>query len=158
MSSHVISSFAPADAASERGRLTCLLARLRGHALDRALSNGADPAASPQLAARAAQLAARPAREELANSIERLVELACEPPRRRPVELNQAAIRGNAEAMREIAAHLHGPAPVYARGVATLQQLLTDGTGPVFDTGSPSATLARTLERASATLRDYAAY
>lgn len=160
MSSEAIPPLALADATRPRdgARLTRLLARLRGNALDRALSNGADPAASPQLAARAAQLAARPAREQLATSIERLVELACAPPRRRPVDLNQAAIRGNAEAMREIAAQLHGPAPVYARGVATLQQLLTDGTGPVFDTGSPSATLARTLERASATLRDYAAY
>jgi len=158
MSGHVISTFTLADATSERGRLTRLLARVRGHALDRALSNGADPVASPQLAARAARLAARPSRDELANSIERLVELACEPPCRRRVELNQAAIRGNADAMREIAAHLHGPAPVYARGVATLQQLVTDGTGPVFHTGSPSAALTRTLERASATLRDYAAY
>jgi len=138
-------------------RLTRLLARIRGPVLDRALSNGADPASSAQLEARAAQLAARPAREELADRIERLVEMACKPPRRPRIELNRAAIRGNADAMRRIAAHLHGPAPVYVRGVATLQRLLTDGTGPVFDAEVPSASLARTLEHASATLRDYAA-
>ncbi len=142
----------------DRTSATRMLARLRGNALDRALSSGADPAGSAQLAARASQLAARPAREELANSIERLVDLACAPPRRLPVQLNKAAIRGNAEAMRDIAAHLHGPAPVYARGVATLQRLLTDGTGPVFDACLPGVTLARRLERASATMRDYAAY
>ena len=134
-----------------------LVARLRAPALDRALSNGADPGSSPQLAARACQLAERGAREQLADSIERLLDIACVPPRGRPLQVNEVAIRGNAEAMREIAAQLHGPAPVYVRGVATLQRLLTDGTGPVFDTGAPSTTLKRTLAQASATLRDYAA-
>ncbi len=38
----------------------------------------------------------------------------------------------NEPALRELAALLRGSTPVYARGVAMLHALLTDGTGPVY--------------------------
>ena len=85
------------------------------------------------------------------------MNLAHRSPRRGAVQLNRAAILVNAPAMREIAAQLTGPAPVYARGVATLQELLTDGTGPIFVRGSKALALADALGRARATLCDYAA-
>src|SRR5947209_7677260 len=49
-----------------------LAARLRGSALDRALSAGADPAASPQLAARAARLTSASMRCQVARGLERI--------------------------------------------------------------------------------------
>jgi hypothetical protein len=134
-----------------------VLARLRSHSLDRALSDGADPVTSRQLAARAAQLTARPTREELARCLEQLVERAHASERRRAVQLNRAAILVNAHAMREMAAQLSGPAPVYARGVAALHELLTDGTGPVFVRDSEPPALEHALGRARAALCDYAA-
>src|SRR5438552_2916153 len=56
-----------------------LAARLRGNALDRALIAGADPSASPLLAARAGLLTTRQRRNLIAGAIERLVAATREP-------------------------------------------------------------------------------
>ena len=75
----------------------------------------------------------------------------------RAVQLNQAAIIANDDAIRAIAAQLHGPEPVYARGLSRVELLLTDGTGPLCDRSSAGGALAGSLGRARAALRDYAA-
>jgi len=115
------------------GRITRLLARLRGRSLDRALSDGADQTTSVRLTARAAQLTARPMREELAGSLEQLLYTAGKPAGRYRIPLQ-------------------GPAPVSARGVAMLRDLLTDGTGPLFTANSRGPALAQIISDAQAAL------
>ena len=134
------------------GRTTRLLARLRSRSLDRALSDGADEKTSARLAARAAQLTARPMREELAGSLEQLLYAAREPAGRYRVPLRRTPILVNGQILREIASDLHGPAPVSARGVAMLHELLTDGTGPLFTVNSRAPALAQVLGDAQAAL------
>ena len=53
---------------------TRLVARLRLAMLDRALTDGADPAASPLIAARSRQLSGRCTRTRIADGLERLAE------------------------------------------------------------------------------------
>jgi hypothetical protein len=134
------------------GRITRLLARLRSRSLDRALSDGADEKTSARLAARAAQLTARPMREELAGSLEQLLYAAHAPAGRYRVPLRRTPILVNGQVLREIASDLHGPAPVSARGVAMLHELLTDGTGPLFMANSRAPALAQVLGDAQAAL------
>jgi hypothetical protein len=134
------------------GRIPRLLARLRSRPLDRALSDGADEKTSARLEARAAQLTARPMREELAGSLEQLLYAAREPAGRYRVPLRRTPILVNAQILREIASDLQGPAPVSARGVAMLHELLTDGTGPLFTANSRAPVLAQVLGDARAVL------
>ena len=116
-----------------------LSARIRSHALDRALIAGADPADSPQLAARAGRLTSRGHRMLMACGIEHLLERAQEPPRpRRAVALQRATVARHADQLRALAALLRGRTPLYARGIAMVTELLTDGTGPVY-AGEPEA-------------------
>jgi hypothetical protein len=126
-----------------------LAARVLGGRLDRALIAGADPASSPRLAARAARLTTRSTRAELAEGLELLLARAQHPPSSRALAPRHASILANAELMRELASTLRGPAPLYARGVAMIHRLLTDGTGPVY-TARDGAALERELRRACA--------
>jgi hypothetical protein len=107
-------------------------ARLRGHALDRALIEGADPAATEQLAARAARLTSAPMRREVARGLDRLALGEREAPRRWQVRPFTNAAAANAPELRALAARLREPGPLYARGIAMLSRLLTEGTGPAY--------------------------
>jgi hypothetical protein len=133
--------------ALEPPRSARLAARMLGGRLDRALIAGADPADSPLLAARAAQLTTRAARAELADGLELLLARAQRPPSRRALVVRHASILANAELVRELADTLRGPAPLYARGLAMIHSLLTDGTGPVY-ASRDGAALERELRRA----------
>jgi len=126
-----------------------LMARLLGSRLDRALIAGADPASSPWLAARAARLTTQATRAELADGLELLLARAQRPPSRQALVTQHASILANADLMRELASTLRGPAPLYARGVAMIHRLLTDGTGPVYARSGGGA-LERELRRACA--------
>jgi hypothetical protein len=109
-----------------------LTARIHGRALDRALIDGADPSATPQMAARAARLTTKSIRVGTADGLERLVRVEREAPALWRVLPCRRATRANAAELLALAAILRGPAPVYARGVAILRGLLTDGTGPAY--------------------------
>ena len=111
---------------------------------------GADPAVSPRLAARAAHLTARPTREALAQALEARVHGLQAPPRVLRVGARRAAVRDQAGSLRELATRLRAPEPLYAGGIATVSQLLCDGTSPLY--GNDVAALARTLHEALATL------
>jgi hypothetical protein len=152
------SSPAPARsfAAALDRRATCVLApgwlarlgaRLRGAALDGALIEGADPAHSPQLAARAAWLTTPGTRAVLARGLDRLLGAPSDASRRRGVLAGAESAGDSAPELRELAGLLRGPAPVYARGVAMLWRLLADGTGPAY-TDREGAALASELVRA----------
>lgn len=114
------------------GRLARLAARVRSASLDRALIAGADPTRSPQLAARVAILTSPGTRTSIADGLERLLQAAEGPPSRRRVRPRRGPVLASAGDMRELAALLRGSSPLYVRGIAIVDQLLTDGTGAAY--------------------------
>lgn len=108
-------------------------ARLRGRSLDRALSEGADPASSAALARRAVWLTKTRNRRALARSIRRLLEpsngrrgaSAAVPPHR-------GELAGVRLSLASVAALLETDEPVYSRGLARVQLLLTEGGSPLY--------------------------
>jgi hypothetical protein len=131
--------------------VTRLRARMRRMELDQALAGGADPSASPLLAARAAQLVAPRARHRLAAALERFVLTAESPPARVRVLPRRRAVEANRPRMLELAATLRTSGLLYARGIAILELVLIDGTGPAY-TDARGEGLARELELAGASL------
>jgi hypothetical protein len=131
----------------EPGLTARLASRLRGDALDRALIEGADPAATAQLAARAARLTSQSMRREVARGLDQLARDEREAPKRWQVRPFKRAAAANAPELHALAARLRGPGPLYARGIAMLTRLLTEGTGPAY-TDSGGDLLARRLRAA----------
>ncbi len=123
---------------------------LRGK-LDEDLIEGADPTGSRLLAARAAQLSSRCTRSRIADGLERLALSADGPPSRVRVLPQRVAARANRSRLLELAGLLRRDGPVYARGVAMLEVIVTDGTGPAYTDRRGSA-LAGRLDVARATL------
>jgi hypothetical protein len=121
-------------------------ARLLSGRLDRALINGADPSSSPPLAARAAILTTACTRAELADGLELILASAQQPPSRMRMVPRHSSVLANAKLLRELAATLRGPAPLYAHGIAMLHRLLTDGTGPMY-TSRDGTALERELRK-----------
>jgi len=128
-----------------------ILARLRRSALDRALAQGADPSSCSQVAARAAQLAGSSSRVRRAATLERLALVAEGPTSRVRVSPSRLAVHANRAELLELAATLRREDPLYARGIAALELLVTDGTGPMY-TDRRGEALARQLQLARAGL------
>jgi hypothetical protein len=103
--------------------------------LDEALADGASPVWTPELALRARQLVSRGSRQQLATSLERLVKGAKRsvPPRAVAVPLPRREILEAQTSLFSIAARLRDERPVYARGMALLSRLLSDGSGPAYN-------------------------
>ena len=104
--------------------------------LDEALADGASPVWTPELALRARQLVSRSSRQQLATSLERLVNEAQRsvPPRAvAAVPLPRREILEAQTSLFSIAARLRDERPVYARGMALLSRLLSDGSGPAYN-------------------------
>jgi hypothetical protein len=137
----------PAATVSRRARIS---ARIRVSALDRALIDGADPARGPALAARAALLTSRRGRSQLAAGLEQLVRKAQGSQRRWWALEQRQAILANASELHAVAMELHSEQPLYAAGLARVNQLLVDGSGPAYC--GPAAGLARALRDARAAL------
>ena len=121
-------------APDEAGIFIKAQARFRGRSLDRALSIGEDPASSPVLTRRAAWLTSTKNRNALARSIRRLLD---PPSGRRPgpsaaVPPHRGELAGARMPLARVAALLEIAEPVYARGVARLQLLLTEGGSPLY--------------------------
>jgi len=135
----------------EPGLITRLLARGRRFGLDRALAEGADPTSSPLLAARAAQLVRPANRLRLASALERLALVAESRPTRFKVVPRRRAVEANRFALLDLAATLRKGGLLYARGIAILELVLIDGTGPAY-TDARGEGLARQLELAGASL------
>ena len=123
-------------------RLAARVARL---SLDRALSDGADPAASRLLAARARQLSRASSRGRIARGLELLALSAEWKPSRARVLPSRSAARANRSALLDLATVLRGDRPVYAQGVAMLELVVIDGTGPAY-TDSRGEAPARELQ------------
>jgi hypothetical protein len=112
-----------------------LVVRLRARAshlkLDRLLAAGADPSASPLLAARAAQLVDPSTRKRIAGCLEQFAFTADRPPSRVKTLPLRGAVRPNQHAL-DIAWTLRDGQLQYARGIAMLELVLADGTGPAY--------------------------
>jgi hypothetical protein len=132
-----------------------LIARIRARsrrlALDHALADGADPAGSPILAARAAQLISHTSRQRLASGLEQMALTADAPRSRFRVAPRRAAVRVNRAGLLELAATLRRGGLLYARGIAILELVLIDGTGPAY-TDRRGEGLARQLTLAGAAM------
>jgi hypothetical protein len=110
-----------------------LLAWIRGARLDEAISHGADPASSQLLARRAAWLTSPRNRHKLAFSLGRVLD----PPRGTGLS---AAVPPHLDAVADARMQLvriealldQTGEPVYARGVAMVQLLVTETDGPLY--------------------------
>lgn len=138
------------ERALKPGALARLLARTRARTLNDALVAGADPASSRALAARAQQLTSPGTRAALAQGLDRLLRSAQSGPGRWRVCPRRDTVCANASALGELASLLAGTSPLYARGVAALEQLVSDGTGAAYR-GDAEA-LARRLEECRAAM------
>ncbi len=132
------------------GAAARLLARLRWFSLNERLIAGEDPAGSMLLTAHASRLTGSRRRETVARALEGLVTAAAQPRRMSRVGLDRAAVQANEPAIRAAARRLEMRGPLYARGVARLERLVTDARGPAFCGGV--AALARELATAEAEL------
>jgi hypothetical protein len=131
-----------------------LRARARRLGLDRALATGADPSASPLLAARAVQLVDPGTRQQIAASLEQLVSTMHRQRRRVQTLPLPGAVRANQDALIELARMLRQREVSYAQGVAMVELILRDGTGPAYTDPSGEG-LAHQLARAAAGLIGY---
>lgn len=123
-----------------------IAARLRARTLDLELAAGADPTNSAALAARAALLASPRYRSAVAEGLERLLRGAQGPQRRWWALARHTTVRANSSELAQLASLLRSSRPAYARGIAILNLLLTDGAGAAYQ-GGPSQ-LARELREA----------
>jgi hypothetical protein len=128
-----------------------LRARNRRVELDRVLAEGADPTGSPLLAARAAQLASPRRRARLAEALERLALTDDGQAGLFRVAPRRQAVRANRQALLDLAVRLRRGGPLYARGIAILELVLIDGTGPAYRDAHGEG-LARQLQLAGAGL------
>lgn len=133
-----------------RLRLT-LIVQWRSAELDRQLAAGMNPWRSDVLALRARRITRRRSRSQLAGGLLRAIRAA------QGVTGFSAAVRPHPEVldarttMSAIARRLRAPEPVAARGVAMVQMLLTDSTGPLYCPAVEGA-LGRRLRAAAAAM------
>jgi hypothetical protein len=139
------------------GLLDRLGARLRARSLDRALAAGAPAEAAPAVALRARRLTEFSKRRELARTLRQVVSRACQTSgslgsSRVPVD-RRAVLTATGE-LSQLADELLTPGPVGAGGVAQVQLLISDGTGPLYNPDA-RVSLAAAAERAIEALRLY---
>lgn len=124
------------------GPLRRLWVSLKATSLDRALAEGVKPSESVELSMRAGQLVGESQREQIATSIQALLDLAGQDrqiflgPTRLPVDRER--LEANRARLEGIAETLLGPRPVSPRGVAMARRLITDFRGPIYTAGRNS--------------------
>jgi hypothetical protein len=123
------------DTAASGGRWTRRLASLRSFSLDRRLAAGSLPDSSRLVAARAEELVSPDTRHALAREWSALLDQAAQAPfgRSPRAAVNRHAVTALAPEVRTMIAALLAPRPISVRGAAMASQLLSDGTGPVFN-------------------------
>jgi hypothetical protein len=139
--------------ASLGDRLTC---HIRSGRLDQRIANGVCPDSSGALALRALYLIKPRTRHQLARSLaSNLAEATGPPPLRRSARIPVARprIREAADQMRAVLTRLDQPGPIAARGVACVEILLCDGSGPMYCPDGHND-LSRLLDEALAAMDD----
>lgn len=134
---------------SPNRRWTRLFARMLASSLDRRLAQGIPPERSRLLAARAQVLASPAIRAALAADLERVAARSrWAPVMRSPkVPLNRRGIVACDPVLQQALDTLVTPRPTLAQGVAMISCLLSDGTGPLYESRR-SGELGRTLSEA----------
>jgi hypothetical protein len=134
-----------------------LLARLASSRLDCQLASGVAPESNGLLAARAERLVSPLMRWALAQNWEALLLQVHRPPVMRDprVPLCRDRILAAEDDVRVMLDALTTPLPVPARGIAMVNRLLGDGTGPLYN--RDSATDVRAVLRVATELLDPAA-
>jgi hypothetical protein len=129
---------------------------VRWFSLDGRLAAGEDPAALKLLAAQAARLTAPGHREMLAAALGGLLLAAEQGPRAGRLAPSRDALLRNEGAVRELASRVDSREALYARGLARLERLLSDATGPAFhgSAGQLSAELQRVEDELSGVARE----
>jgi hypothetical protein len=128
-----------------------LRTRWRQNRLDRELASGTDPASSPELTLRAAQLQSQAVRSRHANAIVEMLGRAYEPNLGRFTvdgERQHAEIREYADNLRALVARLRDDRPIDIQGAAMTAQLVNDRSSPLHrlgDQGLGSAVLSARL-------------
>ncbi len=125
-----------------------MISQLLAPWLDHQLAEGRSPESRVLLAARAHVLVAPAKRQALAWDWADLMDRARTPPSGRDprVPINRADIRASELEIGAMLDALVAPVPTPARGVALVSWLLTDGTGPVYNTRCSSALRKGILE------------
>jgi hypothetical protein len=123
-----------------------LSAWLHRSALDERLARGVDTGDDERLALRAAQLASREQRDELALALEHTLETAEDPAEARRttavrtmglrVPLQGREIRDSAPELEALIARLRDEDAIDAQGAAMTRRLLVDGASPLYYRGS----------------------
>jgi len=129
---------------------------VRWFSLDGRLAAGEDPAGSKLLAAQAARLNAPRHREMLASALDGLLLAAEQGPSATRVSPSREALLRNEDAVRGLATRVDSREALYARGLARLERLLSDSTGPAFQgsAGQLSAELERVEDELSGIARE----
>jgi hypothetical protein len=121
--------------------------------LDRRIAQGAD-LSSPELSRRARQLVSPVFRARMAAGLRRTIAAAEEPTPRRlsaHVPVQRGAILDERSELLRLACLLTEENTVSAKGVARVEELLTDGRSPLY-LPAPRGSLAAALSHARATL------
>ena len=113
-------------------RAVSMVAHARRGKLDRALTETANPPASRLVAARAAQLSRASTRSLIADGLERMARSPDGPPSRFRIEPSRPAIFHSRSELLKIADTLRGDHALSVAGIAMLDIILTDGTGPAY--------------------------
>jgi hypothetical protein len=122
--------------------------------LDRRIAQGADPASSPELGRRARQLVSPEFRARMAAGLRRAIVAAEQPwPSRLSarVPVQRSAILDERERLLSVVWTLTEEETVSARGVARVEELLTDGRSPLYYP-APRGALGAALRHTQATL------
>ncbi len=146
---HHGSSSRPSDApapGSAVSRPFSLMAQIRVSVrrseLTRALAEGADPSARPDLALRAQQLTSTRTRRTLARTLRRICAEAHARAltRSQIVIIERAAVIDAEEQITSLIDRLLDPRPVRAQGVAIAERMITNaGRSPLYNAGDPGA-------------------
>jgi len=118
-----------------------LRTRWRRARLDEELATGVDPASSPELSTRAAQLESPEVRFRLANAIVKTLGEAHEPNLGRFTPAGQrqhAEIREYADNLRALVHRLRDDRPLDVQGIALTARLVDDRNSPLHRQGSVS--------------------
>jgi hypothetical protein len=114
-----------------------LIARLQPGKLDAMLAVGASTPAGSALAVRAARLTSIAEREDIARVLRHVLHETTRDATMwsSRVPLHCTNIAAAEEMIDAITLRLHAPLPVSARGMARLNRVLTDGCGPLYESG-----------------------
>jgi hypothetical protein len=148
--------FRRADSGTGPARSVSLRIRTaaRRSELTRALAEGADPSARPELELRAARLTSRRNRNTLARTMRRIVAEARQPAisRSRVVIIGRGAVLDAEDAITAMVERLRSSEPVLPKGIALAERIITNGDqSPLYNASEPGA-LRRLIADATAAM------